>query len=117
MGKKKDKDNQERLAATYSLDYKPLLKALRHTVEWALDVGASITRDFPDGNAAIERVRSFMHARAAGEPAHLHVDDMLFTLRLVLGGIGRDLGALGVSGLPRVFGPALWFGRTTTKED
>jgi hypothetical protein len=91
MGKKKqDKQNRSE-AAMYPLDYKPLQKALRHTVEWALDVGAAISREFPDGSSAVERVRAFMDARMAGEPAHLRVDDVLFTLRLVIGALGRDL--------------------------
>jgi hypothetical protein len=77
-----------------ALDWSLLFRAFKDASEWVLDCAAHTARDFPDEVAAVERVRAFMHARNAGRPAHLRVEDLLFTFALVLATIERDLGPL-----------------------
>lgn len=109
MGKKhKDKET------TKAVDYRPLV---RDALEWALEIAAASTRDVPEEAASVARVKQFVRARLAGDSAHIHVDDMLFTIGLIAGAIQRDLRSLAAVGraramqLPHAFGPALWFGR------
>ena len=73
-------------------DWTPLFAAFREAFEWALDVAKHIARDFPEEVEAIERVRTFMRKRIAGETAHIRVDDVMFTFALIIGAIERDLG-------------------------
>ncbi len=97
-----------------SVDYRPLV---RDAIDWALELATSAAREVPEEAAAVARVKSFVRARIAGDAAHIHVDDMLFTIGLVAGAIQRDLRSLAAVGraramqLPNTFGPALWFGR------
>ncbi len=74
------------------LDWTPLFQAFKEAFEWALDVGAQLARDYPEEVEIIERVRAFMRKRIAGEPAHVKVEDILFTFGLIIGAIERDLG-------------------------
>jgi len=76
------------------LDWTPLFGAFRQAFEWALDVAAQLAGDFPEEVAAVERVRRFMRKRIAGIPAHVRIDDVLFTFGLLIGAIERDLGPL-----------------------
>jgi hypothetical protein len=73
------------------LDWTPLFHAFREAFEWALDVAAGLARDYREEVEAVERVREFMRARLAGEPANLSVDDVLFTFALIIVAIERDL--------------------------
>ena len=77
-----------------TLDWSALARAFRDASDWVLDVAAHTARDFPDEVAAVERVRRFMRARGVGRPAHLRIDDLLFTFVLVLAAVERDLGPL-----------------------
>lgn len=74
------------------LDWTPLFQAFREAFEWALDVAAQLARDYPEEVEAVERVRAFMRKRIGGEPAHVAVEDILFTFGLIIGAIERDLG-------------------------
>jgi hypothetical protein len=70
-----------------------------------------------------------MRKRIAGQPAHVRVDDVLFTFGLIIGAIDRDLGPIDMAGpwfappmrlpsaselwertLPRHFNSELWIG-------
>ena len=75
-----------------ALDWTPMFQAFREAFDWALDVAAGLARDYPEEVEAVERVRAFMHKRVNGEPAHVRVDDVLFTFSLIIGAIERDLG-------------------------
>ena len=77
-----------------SLEWGSLFKAFREAFDWALDVAAALARDFPEEIDAVERVRTFMRARLAGQPAIVAVDDVLFTFGLLIGAIEHDLGTL-----------------------
>jgi len=73
------------------LDWTPLFHAFRDAFEWALDIAASLAREYREEVEAVERVRAFMRARLAGEAANLSVDDVLFTFALIMGAIERDV--------------------------
>ncbi|HEU0029893.1 MAG TPA: hypothetical protein VFQ53_04615 [Kofleriaceae bacterium] len=114
--------------AEEAIDWKPLFQAFRDAFDWALDVAASLARDFPEEVEAIERVRTFVRARLAGRPASVAVDDVLFAFGLLIGAIDRDIGPVSRSSgnlatsplffpgsdaweprIPRRFiGPGLW---------
>ncbi len=111
-----------------TLDWKPLYQAFREAFDWALDVAASIARDYPDEVRTVERVRTFVRARLAGQTASIAVDDVLFAFGLLIGAIDRDIGPVSRSSgnfatsplffpgsdvweprIPRRFiGPGLW---------
>ena len=80
------------------LDWTPLFSAFEQAFEWALDVAAQLARDYPEEVEAVERVRAFMRKRIAGIPAHVRVDDVLFTFGLIIGAIERDLGPVDALG-------------------
>lgn len=90
--KKKTRDTAPDPSIAGPEDWTPLFAAFREAFEWALDVAKNIARDFPEEVDAIERVRTFMRKRIAGETAHLRVDDVMFTFALIIGAIERDLG-------------------------
>jgi hypothetical protein len=95
--KKSQKRNSTRtpdLEGAGPLDWTPLFQAFKEAFEWALDVAAHLARDYQEEVDAVERVRSFMRKRIAGEPAHVKVEDILFTFGLIIGSIERDLGPL-----------------------
>ena len=76
--------------AHVELDWAPLFAAFSEALEWVLDVAAHAARNYPDEVAAVERVRTFMRRRLAGFPAHLRIDDLLFTFALMLVGLERE---------------------------
>lgn len=69
----------------------PLFQAFAEALEWALDRAANLARPYPAEVATIERVRTFIRRRTAGELAHLRVDDLLFAVGLIAGALERDL--------------------------
>jgi len=73
------------------LDWTVLFAAFHDAFEWALDIAAAIAREYPEEVAAVERVRTFMRARIAGDISHVRVDDILFTFGLLMAAIERDL--------------------------
>lgn len=93
--KKSKKRNTPRMSDVDTagpLDWTPLFQAFEEAFDWALDVAVQLARDFPEEVEAVERVRTFMHKRIAGQPAHVKVEDILFTFGLIIGAIERDLG-------------------------
>lgn len=72
-----------------SRDWTPLFQAFAEALDRALDAARSLARAYPSEVAAVERVRSFAKKRAAGHPAHVRIDDLLFTLGLIAGSIER----------------------------
>ena len=88
--------------ASDALDWTPLFSAFKQAFEWALDVAEQLARDYPEEDAAEERVRTFMERRIGGLSADVRVDDVLFTFGLIIGAIDRDLGPVDT------LGP--WFG-------
>jgi hypothetical protein len=109
--KKSQKRNPTRtpdITGAGPLDWTPLFQAFKEAFEWALDVATQLARDYPEEVEAVERVRAFMRKRIAGEPAHVKVEDILFTFGLVIGAIERDIGP--VTKLATTFGaPSLRF--------
>ena len=75
-----------------SLNWTPLFHAFKEALEWSLDVARNLARDYPEEVEAVDRVRAFMRKRIAGQPAHVRIDDVLFTFGLIIGAIERDLG-------------------------
>ena len=70
----------------------PLLAAFREAFDWALDVAHHLARDYPEEVETVERVRTYMRKRIAGEPASIRIDDVMFTFALIITAIERDLG-------------------------
>jgi hypothetical protein len=68
-----------------------LFQAFSEAFEWALDLAGGLAAAFPDELAAVERVRMFARRRIAGQPAHIRVDDLLFTVGLIAGALERDV--------------------------
>lgn len=90
--KKRNTSRTSDVDAAGPLDWTPLFQAFKEAFDWALDVGVQLARDYPEEVEAVERVRAFMHKRIAGQPAHVKVEDILFTFGLIIGAIERDLG-------------------------
>lgn len=93
--KKKRSTGVRELVSSGPVDWAPLLESLQDAFEWALDVAVGLARGYPEEIEAVERVRAYIRARIAGEPATLVVDDALFTFALIIGAIGRELDAVG----------------------
>ena len=81
-----------------TLNWTPLFRAFKEAFEWSLDVAKNLARDYPEEVEAVERVRTFMRKRIAGQPAHVRIDDVLFTFGLIIGAIERDLGPVDALG-------------------
>lgn len=71
-------------------DWTLLFQAFSDALEWVLDRARDLASAYPDEVAAVERVRLFIRKRIAGDPAHVRVDDLLFTFGLVAGAIERQ---------------------------
>ncbi len=74
-----------------SKSWTPLFQAFSEALDWALDRAADLARNYPAEVATLERVRSFMHRRIVGDPAHVRPDDLLFALGLIGGMLERDV--------------------------
>ena len=96
--KKRNSIRSPEVTGVGPLDWTPLFSAFQEAFEWALDVAVALARDFPEEVDAVERVRTFMRARIAGQPSHVRADDVLFTFGLIIGAIERDLGPVGTLG-------------------
>ncbi len=103
--KKRNTSRMSNVDTAGPLNWTPLFSAFEEAFEWALDVATKLARDYPEEVEAVERVRAFMRARIAGQPAHVKVEDILFTFGLVIGAIERDLGP--VSNLGPWFAPPI----------
>ena len=73
--KKRNSIRTPEITGAGPLDWTPLFAAFREAFEWALDVAVGLAGDFPEEVEAVERVRTFMRARIAGQPSHVRVDD------------------------------------------
>lgn len=102
---KKKKEKQRRGTTMHDagdLDWKPLYRALRDSIEWALDVAATLAAPYPEEVEAIERVRSFVRAKLAGRPAEVRIDDLLLTFGILIAAIERDLGPVRITPTVRI---------------
>ncbi len=99
------------------VDWKPLYRALQESIDWALDIAATLAAPYPEEVEAIERVRVFVRAKLLGRPAQVRIADVMLTFGIIIAAIERDLSpdgravlapfrfAVGVSAasLPNVF--------------
>jgi len=98
-----EEEKENETQAGPALDWKPLFGAFKEASEWALDVAAQFARDYPEEVAAVERVRTFLRQRVAHRfdeltVVDISIDDVLFTLGLLIGVIERDRGNVGQFG-------------------
>jgi hypothetical protein len=98
-----EEEKQNETQAGPKLDWKPLFGAFKQASEWALDAAAQFARDYPEEVAAVERVRMFLRQRVASSfdelaVVDISIDDVLFTLGLLIGVIERDRGKVGQFG-------------------
>lgn len=77
--------------------WRTLFAALRDTAEWALDRASELASPYPEEQDAVERVRAYIRARLAGNPAELVLDDVLLTLGILIAAI--DVPAREASGI------------------
>lgn len=98
--KKKDKSKQPRRIETdrgVVNDWQPLLAAVQDVSEWALDIAAKLSRDYPEDLEAIENVRAFVRAWAEGRRSEVTVSDVLTTIAIIFSAIEIDRGIESVS--------------------
>ncbi len=92
--KKTEKTKRSRRRDTHTVvdDWGPLFGATRNIVEWALDIAAKLSRDYPEDIRAIERVREFVHAWLEGRRAEVRLVDVLTTISTIFAAIELDTG-------------------------
>jgi hypothetical protein len=73
-------------------DWTTLFRAFADALEWAFDRAADLAREYPREVEIVERVRTFVRRRIAGNPAHVRIEDVLFVFGLVAGAVERQLG-------------------------
>jgi hypothetical protein len=98
-----EEEKENETQADPALDWTPLFGAFKEAFEWALDVAAQFAHNYPEEVAAVERVRTFLRRRVANSFEELaiddiSIDDVLFTLGLLIGVIERDRGMVGQFG-------------------
>jgi hypothetical protein len=64
-----------------------LFQAFAEALDWVLSLASDLARNYPAEVATVERVRTFIHRRIAGDPAHIRADDLLFALGLIGGAL------------------------------
>ena len=92
------------------------MRAFSEALEWALDRAAELARAYPHEVAVVERVRVFARKQIAGDPSHLRIEDLLFTLALIAGAVERELGARRAAPLTGVLGPRKTFAKRRTDD-
>ena len=93
--KKKDKIKQPRRIATdrgVVSDWQPLFAAIVNVSDWALDIAAKLSRDYPEDQESIENVREFVHAWLAGRRSEVAVSDVLTTIAIIFSAIEIERG-------------------------
>lgn len=76
-----------------TLDFAPLVEALRQAIDWAFDAGAQFARDYPDEIAVLERVRTFVRGALSGAPVRRPCfDDLAFAGTLIIGALEQHVG-------------------------
>ena len=83
-----------------AINWAPVADAIYEVIDWALDIGAALTREYEEELAAVENVRRFVCAQREGRVARLALDDLLFTITVIVGAIERDLGGDGGASAP-----------------
>ncbi len=83
--------HEDHEATSGPVPWTSLFQAFSEAFEWALDLAGGLARAYPDEVATVERVRTFTRRRVAGDPAHIRLDDLLFTLGLIAGALERDV--------------------------
>lgn len=97
-------NHRHRAEPSAETNWKALYAALRDAVEWALDLASRLSSPYPEEQDAVERVRAFAHARLAGIPADLDVNDVMLTLGILIAAIevpeldAVSMGAIGTDG-------------------
>jgi hypothetical protein len=98
---RKKKENKPRERSTKrnagDLDWKPLYRALQDSIEWALDVAATLAAPYPEEVDAIERVRAFVRAKLAGRSAEIRIDDLMLAFGILIAAIERDIGPIRIT--------------------
>jgi hypothetical protein len=98
--KKKHKTQRSRCIGTdhgVVDDWTPLFSAIRDVSEWALDIAAKLSRDYPEDLEAIENVREFVRAWLEGHRSEVSVSDVLTTLAIIFSAIELERGIDSVS--------------------
>jgi hypothetical protein len=93
--KKKQKTQHPRHIATdrgVVHDWQPLFAAVGDVSNWALDIAAKLSRDYPEDQQAIENVREFVDAWLAGRRSEVAVSDVLNTIAIIFSAIEIDRG-------------------------
>jgi len=92
--KKKDKTKHRHLQADRGIvqDWQPLFGAIANVSDWALDIAAKLSRDYPEDLESIENVREFVHAWVEGRRSEVLVSDVLTTIAIVFSAIEIDRG-------------------------
>ena len=68
----------------------PMFSAFRASFDRVLDAAKHVARDYPAEVATVERVRTFMNRQLHGAPAHVRMDDVMFTLALIVAAIDQE---------------------------
>jgi hypothetical protein len=74
----------------------PVVGAFRNALHWALDRAAHFARDYPEEVDTVERVRRFVSDGDLRRRERIELDDVLFTLALVVAAVERDVERVGV---------------------
>ena len=92
--KKKDKTHPRRIGTDRGVvhDWQPLFAAVRDVSEWALDIAAKLSRDYPEDLEAVENVRTFVRAWLEGRRSEVAVSDVLTTLATIFSAIELENG-------------------------
>ena len=73
-------------------DWQPLFAAFENVADWALDIAAKLSRDYPEDSEAVENVRTFVHAWLEGRRSEVPVSDVLTTIGIIFAAIEIDIG-------------------------
>ena len=94
MTKKHKKPTKRKpgVTPTSEQDWGPLFAAGRDLIEWALDIASKLSREYPEDQHAIERVRAFALAWMEGRRGEVPITDLLTTLAIIFAAIEIDTG-------------------------
>ena len=97
--KKKDKTQHPRRIEIDRVvdDWMPLFAAIQDVSEWALDIAAKLSRDYPEDLEAIDNVRAFVRAWLEGRRSEVNVSDVLTTIAIIFSAIELERGVDSVS--------------------
>lgn len=72
------------------LEWEALFDALHDVIEWALDIAAKRSRDYPEDTQAVENVRQFARAWLEGRRSEVPLTDVLTAIAIIFSAIERD---------------------------